>query len=652
MTSAGVYMLNRTQIAATLTCLLVLAAAPALRASTLLPITRARHVQISCAVFRGTVLNSRAYEDPGDGHIYTRTVLRVNEVFKGRLPPLVAVVHRGGTVGDHGEMDGLTPRFTAGEERLLFVSRRADGTLFASRGRSSALRLPTASTRLAGAEFAAAQTLLQELRDQTAAAPLAGSDVTDQAASSEILTPQGTPSGPVPLAVPISSATNLIVGSDHIPARFVLPDQGNPIPYVIDADYLPAGITQTQAVTAVQTALAAWTNVTSLRYRFAGIRSFGQAAPNITNADGVLRIQLHDHYNYIAGGDSSGDTLGDGGHAWAVFNLAAGWTLGGDVAGNDFHKVVRGFIVVQHTNALMQNLTTFTEVLCHEIGHTIGLDHSSENPSEPNPVLKQAVMYYMVHADGRGAALNSCDINTVRQVHPPTNTPPYCYDRFMDIVTTSTRPLNVPGVNSVQVRGYKLQTGLLTLATTGATANNGAFSVASSNITYVPNNEFPDSARLDPTSGQYYDLIYARYADGLNAAPYATIKVISYNKDSYAEGIPDWWRLSYFGSANPAAGTKHHAADDADGDGYSNLQEYLFGSNPTNRASNLRITSFGMSTIQWQSKGYEVYELLSSSNSTSWTRAISPVVPTNSTGSASDFSSDAARQFFRVQKVP
>jgi hypothetical protein len=617
-----------------------------------MPITTPRHVQISSAVFRGLVLESQGYRDPADGHVYTRTVIRVDEVFKGKLPSQVKLIHRGGTLSDQGEMDGLTPQFAVGEQRLLFVSRRSNRTLFAAFGRASALKLPAAPADPPSLESVSEQTILQELRDQTAGESIAGDDVTDQAASSKALVPPFDRTGPSPLATPSSTATNLLVGTDNVPARFLLPDQGNPIPYLIDADYLPAGISQTQAVLAVQTALAAWTNATSVRYRFAGIQSLGQAAPNVTNTDGVLRIQLHDHYDYLVGGDASGDILGDGGHAWSIYNLSSGWTLGGNVAGNDFHKTVRGFVVLQHTNAIMQDLTTFTEVLCHEIGHTVGLDHSSENPSESNPVLRQAIMYYAVHADGRGASLNGYDTNTARQVHPVTNTPPFCFDRLMDIVTTSTRPLNVPGVNSVQVRGYKLQPSALTLATTGATANNGVFSVSSSNLTYVPNGFYSDSGRLDPASGQYYDLIYARYSDGLNAGPYATIKVVSYNKDSYAEGIPDWWRVSYFGSANPATGTKHHAADDADGDGYSNLQEYLCGSNPTNKASNLRITGFGPSAIQWQAKGYEVYELLSSTNSVWWLRAISPVVPTNSTGTVGCFTNGRPAQFFRVLRVP
>jgi hypothetical protein len=650
MTSNRVKMMSRVTGAAILIAM-SMGAAFWSRASSLLPITTERHVQVSCAVFRGTVLGTECYEEGADGAIYTRAVVRVDEVFKGKLPALVKMVHRGGMIGERGEADGLSPQLTAGEERLFFVSRRADGTLFATRGAGSALGLSVALADASDVQLAAGQALLQEVRDLSAGGPIAGSDLTDQAASAQLLTAQESVSPP-PAAAASSSATNLLVGSDSIPARALLPDRGEAIPYLIDADYLPAGITQTQAVTAVQTAFAAWTNVTSLRYRFAGIQSFGAAAPNIVANDGAIRIQLHDHYHYLAAGSGSGDVLGDGGHAWAVLTLANGWTIGGNVAGNDFHKMVRGYVLIQHTNAIMQNLTTLTEVLCHEIGHTIGLAHSSENPNEPNLILKQAAMYYQVHADGRGASLATYDTNTVRQVHPRNNTPPYCYDRFLDVVTTSTRPINVAGVNSAQVRGYDLQNSPLTLATTGATAGNGSFSVVNSNITYVPKSFYPDTARLDPASGSYYDIIYARYSDGTNGSPYAAIRVISFNKDSYLEGIPDAWRFSYFRSTNPSSGLKHHAADDCDGDGYSNLQEYLIGSNPTNQTSNLRITSFKTSTLQWQAKGYEVYELLSSTNFSAWSRAVSPFVPTNSTGTATSFANGGPRQFFRLQRVP
>ena len=179
-------------------------------------------------------------------------------------------------MGNKGEMDGFAPQFRVGEERLVLVSRRADGTLYATHGGGSAWSLPADASPIAGAgsqAFLAGQALLQDLRYRTVSGVIPGSDVTDQAASIQDLATLAYPKGPSPLATPFSIATNLEIGGDGISARFVLPDRGEPIPYLIDADYLPAGMTQTQAVTAVQTALAAWANVTSLRYQFAGIQS-------------------------------------------------------------------------------------------------------------------------------------------------------------------------------------------------------------------------------------------------------------------------------------------------------------------------------------------------------------------------------------------
>ncbi len=609
------------------------------RGTSVVPVSDEHQTELAAGVFRGTVVGLNCYENPAEGGIFTRATFRVDETFKGTLPGLVEVSYRGGTLGDRGESSGSTLQLQVGDERLMFVSRRGDGTLFATLADASVVALKGAG-----------QKLIDQLRVATVNGVLAGSDLTDQAGSAVSDTPSAQLVANATVAAS-SSATNLTSGVDGIPARFVLPDRGEPIPYLIDADYLPAGITQTQAVLAVQAALAAWTNVTSLRYKFAGIQSFGKAAYYVTNvSDGYLRIQLHDHYNFVSGG-TAGDVLGDGGHSWTIQNVGT-WSTGGNVQGNDFHRVIRGFVMLQHTNVFMQNITNFTEVLTHEIGHTIGLGHSSQNPSEANSILKQAVMYYMAHGDGRGALLNSFDINVSRQVHPVSNTPPYCFDRFLDVVTSSVRPINVPGVNSAQVRGYDLQNNSLTFATAGATPNSGTFSVSGSNITYVPKAAYADSTRLDPASGSYYDIIYARYSDGVNASPFAMVRVISFNLDSYNEGIPDTWRSTYFGSANPSTGLKHHANDDADGDTESNLQEYLCGVVPTSAASNLKITSFANNTLQWQAKPYEVYEVLSSTNFVNWTRLTSPRVSTNTVGIATGCTNGAPRQFLRVMRVP
>src|ERR1035441_1843749 len=83
--------------------------------------------------------------------------------------------------------------------------------------------------------------------------------------------PIATPHGPHPNDSPQCSATNLMLYDGNLPARFLLPDSGQGIPYWIDADYLPAGVSKTQAVAAVEAALAAWSDACSVRYHFEGI---------------------------------------------------------------------------------------------------------------------------------------------------------------------------------------------------------------------------------------------------------------------------------------------------------------------------------------------------------------------------------------------
>jgi phosphatidylinositol glycan class B len=57
------------------------------------------------------------------------------------------------------------------------------------------------------------------------------------------------------------------------------------------------------------------------------------------------------------------------------------------------------------------------------------------------------------------------------------------------------------------------------------------------------------------------------------------------------DGIPSSWRAQYFGGDGTTTNAQSCAQCDPDGDGQSNLQEYLAGTNPTNSASSLRITS-------------------------------------------------------------
>ena len=61
--------------------------------------------------------------------------------------------------------------------------------------------------------------------------------------------------------------------------------------------------------------------------------------------------------------------------------------------------------------------------------------------------------------------------------------------------------------------------------------------------------------------------------------------------DSDSDCISDWWMTQYLGHTTGQAGDKSRAADDADGDGMTNLQEFLAGTNPRSAASVLRISN-------------------------------------------------------------
>lgn len=568
-------------------------------ASATLPASTAQQMESAAAVFRGTVVGISTAR-AADGLIYTRTSLRVDESFKGLLPEIVAVEHRGGQVGSEEEFFGLSPKLVAGGEYLLFVRRTADQKLGCQHGHASAMRLQREG---ASGEFSSPgkEILLEARTISQAGTAGAGSDVTDQTGTEMIL----------PMAT-----TGMLGG---VNTRFIQPDRGEAIPVLIDAASLPAGITLQQATNAVLQALNAWANVTSLKFQIEAIGSFGQGADTIAVTDEKLRIQLHDNYNRI----NTGNVLGIGGRNAFTSTSPSGWDLGGNVAGNEFRKSRYGYVVLEAGANSMQNLATFTEVLCHEIGHALNMAHSSE-VTTADPVLFNSIMYFQAHADGRGAMLGAYDPPIIRQCYP-LNTPPsiqtaFPIHRVIDGVTASV-PFDVSGVNEVDIRGYDLQSTPLTLITADEDAP-GAFTAIGTKLKYnAPVGNFADTGRFDPqvTFGSgysYYDTIFARLSDGTNASPYTIARVISLRRDSTSppDGIPNYWMVNYFGSATPSVGNLSRAQDDADGDGLNTLQEFQLGTNPTSANSKFSVTAFTGNTIQFPAQGYELYEVVTSTN--------------------------------------
>jgi hypothetical protein len=81
------------------------------------------------------------------------------------------------------------------------------------------------------------------------------------------------------------------------------------------------------------------------------------------------------------------------------------------------------------------------------------------------------------------------------------------------------------------------------------------------------------------------------------------------------DGIPDAWLQYYFGHSTGQVGDLSRAQDDADGDGMTNLQEYLAGTDPRDAASALRLAIAGAgssnatATLTWRVSPGKHYEL-------------------------------------------
>jgi hypothetical protein len=116
-----------------------------------------------------------------------------------------------------------------------------------------------------------------------------------------------------------------------------------------------------------------------------------------------------------------------------------------------------------------------------------------------------------------------------------------------------------------------------------------------------------------------------------------TLTVVS--GDSDGDGIPDGWMQQYFGHPTGQAADNSRASDDADGDGMSNLAEYLCRTDPTDPTSYLHVLTVQAQgpdeSVSWAAVGGVSYVVQSSTNLTAGFHDISPVITPDSDGPAS-----------------
>ncbi|MEZ5326898.1 MAG: matrixin family metalloprotease [Verrucomicrobiales bacterium] len=394
---------------------------------------------------------------------------------------------------------------------------------------------------------------------------------------------------------------------DDVPSRWTRQDSGRPIPYLVDVSVLPDGIDTETALRVTRQAFKEWEEISGIRFVFFGTEAFGAAVDKVAASDGIVRVQLHDH-----DGDLTRPVIGRGGINAERAGRMAG--IGGMVKGQDFYLIESGWVQIDAEYEGHQIPVNLRRTLVHEIGHAIGLAHSSNDPDEADPRLREAAMYFLFSNDDRDTSISDYDRATVSMGYPAIGHPPYLQNGFIDLIMhregyTLMNPDGqrylVRGIDRDTPRtGLKVELDLASSIVPEAIVNGSKIEmfkigVADSMLEYASVIRLgsdlcggdPRVCRLDPGGNRSWGEQWVRVVDGENASGWSVIRVISVSREfqdneQSIDGIPDNWIDEFFTDKISYTG----ATADPDHDGCTNFDEFLQRTHPLDSSSKMTLT--------------------------------------------------------------
>ena len=362
------------------------------------------------AIVAGTVTDLRTERVGGGGAVATFVTIAIDTVIKGYIPsPTVTVRDLGGRVGDAELRIFGTPQYALGESVIAFLGQDGDGSLRTSQmalGKFSVTTDPASGTRVASRTLDEEGLLVLEERT-------ASSEPDDRRLADPFIARLRDLVSTQPVArsmQPLPSAVLGRAGADTTgdtqgyklfnDVRWFLPDTGVPVRYFID-QVGDAKLGATASTNAINAAFAAWTNVPTASLV---MQSAGPATATANGfCDGTSKIVFNDPFNEVTDPSGCGGILAIGGYCAGSNSMT--------FKGATFREVVEGDVIFNNgwSGCSFWNATNVAEVATHEIGHTIGLAHSTDS---------NATMYAFAHFDGRGASLTADDAAGASYLYP------------------------------------------------------------------------------------------------------------------------------------------------------------------------------------------------------------------------------------------
>src|SRR6185503_12484159 len=390
------------------------------------------------AIVRGKVLSIESAADETTNRIYTYITVKVQEVIKGQITERRIVLKElGGQAGERISVIYGNPQFKRGENVFLYLDTWSDGSLrtyqmflgkfsiieqggnqFVYRDMSgdNVALLPNSDGQGPSTDRMELSAYTDMVRSRQAAN-------LDAARAFEEKYYRGISLRAEPPEFKhISQASDFSANFGFLGnARWFEPDTGQAVTYTVNpvASSVPGFPPLAVPESDVAAAANAWSIVPGCALR---ISYAGQLSQCYTGT-GTVGINV---VSNNCDGRNAPSLSCSGILAWGGYSGGTGETK--IINGTTFQRITQGFISYNpYATCYFGNHCNVQEITTHELGHALGLDHSTD---------PTATMYAYVHFDGRCASIKTDDANGIKFIYPGAGGGP----GPLSIATTSLAP--------------------------------------------------------------------------------------------------------------------------------------------------------------------------------------------------------------------